>query len=851
MTGAMTQASVVRAVSAAGNVGEFPHVLDGASLEDPVARLARLLDPAFLAEAGWDPVTRVLSLPAQHPLLGRTLCRVQGCTATAHGTKTGGLCWRCCARLTRVGVGTEEIGSSAELPALAGRPAGCSVPGCQRMSPGGRSRQRTGLCQTHSRRFRRTSGKSIEQFLTDPKLRSLPALGSCTVAACARRAESEHGYCPTHYVRWRNAVTADPGLDQRHWQLTQPAVSEGGQVSLRGLAPLVVVEVLFGIQQRTRGGAKVTDVNLRAVGDTLRREQVASIEVCGADRVSAGKPARTLLRALVREVGRALADPGSEQAKDTWDLAVFGHPGRLRFTGIAQPWLRQGAKRWAAEELPRHRGSGAANVQQKVNALARLSESLHARPDGGLVPAALGRSDIESFLNRLAYLESTGKISRYHRNVVCRGVRAALAGIRARGLTRTGQPAAGLPGDVAIGAADIPAEPVRGEPGRDLPPEIMAVLCANLDTLEPVEVKVATQIAIDTGRRPEDILDLPLDCLARDTDGAAVLVYDNAKADRLGRRLPISDATATVITGQQSQVRARFPHAPAGELMLLPSPRRNPDGRRPITISMLEDRHRIWVTGLGTLRTRDGTEVDPARVIPYAYRHTYAQRHADADVPIDVLAELLDHRNLNVTRRYYRIEEHRRRDAVDKVTALSFDRHGNRIWRDAHALLESEHARYAVGEVAVPYGTCTEPSNVRAGGGACPVRFRCAGCDHFRTDVSHLPELTAYLDDLLRTRERLAAAIDGVDEWARADATPTSEEITHIRRLTNRVKGDIAGLTEPERTQIDHAVAVVRRHRAAHAVGLGMPGLRASEAPPTTMPPTTMPLATTASEGTA
>ena len=50
------------------------------------------------------------------------------------------------------------------------------------------------------------------------------------------------------------------------------------------------------------------------------------------------------------------------------------------------------------------------------------------------------------------------------------------------------------------------------------------------------------------------------------------------------------------------------------------------------------------------------------------------------------------------------------------------------------------------------------------------------------TDVSHLPDLTAYLDDLLRTRERLAAAIDGADEWARADATPAEEEITRIRR---------------------------------------------------------------------
>ena len=53
-------------------------------------------------------------------------------------------------------------------------------------------------------------------------------------------------------------------------------------------------------------------------------------------------------------------------------------------------------------------------------------------------------------------------------------------------------------------------------------------------------------------------------------------------------------------------------------------------------------------------------------------------------------------------------------------------------------LLESERARHAVGEVAVPYGTCTEPTNVQAGNGACPVRFRCVGCDHFRTNIAFL-----------------------------------------------------------------------------------------------------------------
>jgi len=97
--------------------------------------------------------------------------------------------------------------------------------------------------------------------------------------------------------------------------------------------------------------------------------------------------------------------------------------------------------------------------------------------------------------------------------------------------------------------------------------------------------------------------------------------------------------------------------------------------------------------------------------------------------------------------------------------------------------------------------------------------------DHFRTDVSHLPDLTGYLDDLLRTRERLQAAVEGVDEWARADATPSTEEISRVRQLISRIKGDLDQLPDSERARIDQAVAVVRKHRA---VSLGMPIVRVS-----------------------
>ncbi|MEU5246213.1 hypothetical protein AB0G81_19235 [Streptomyces asoensis] len=138
----------------------------------------------------------------------------------------------------------------------------------------------------------------------------------------------------------------------------------------------------------------------------------------------------------------------------------------------------------------------------------------------------------------------------------------------------------------------------------------------------------------------------------------------------------------------------------------------------------------------------------------------------------------MDHRLVHTTMGYYRVGEERRREAVDRVTALPFDRHGNRVWRTAQSLLDSEHVRRAIGEVTVPYGVCREPSNVAAGGHACPLRFRCLGCEHYSTDVSYLPDLQAHLADLLRSRERLMSAFEA-DDWARAQAMPSAEEIQH------------------------------------------------------------------------
>ena len=658
-------------------------------------------------------------------------------------------------------------------------PGACAVKGCAREQVSAPA----ALCRSHLD-LRQALGVSIEDLLVHPLACPLAACGPCAVAACTRQRRNPDGqYCDPHQMRLRAGRKADPALDEEYWRRTGTAIGCGGQISFRGLPPLVIAQVLTGLQRRCRVNAvKTKEADLRAVIDDLRRQQVTTIDgyVLADDRSLAFKG---LLSCLAAHARRAVATPEAEVLKDEWDLVLFGHRGSVDFTGISQGWLRETAKRWAADDLPRRRiradriTSGGGAIRHHVSCLVRLSQALRMRPDRGEHPAALGRADMEAFMHRLAYLESAGQITGDARLRACREVRHVLTRARAIGLTRPGGPAASLGEDFAIQLGDVPLQPEPGESGRDLPPQIMRQLCAHLDLLTTAEMRTAAELAIDTGRRPEEIATLALDCLARDADGAPVLVYDNHKAGRAQRRLPISENTAKVIIAQQQRVRARFPARPVGELKLLPTDRRNPDGRKAITAFSFAFAHRTWVSRMPVLRTSDGTEFDKRRIFPYAYRHTYAQRHADAGVPIDVLRELMDHRKLDTTRQYYRVGEKRRREAVDRVAAMQFDRHGNRIWRHAQALLDSEHVRRAVGEVAVPFGVCAEPSNVKAGGNACPYRFRCAGCDHFRTDVSYLPDLHAYLDDLLRNRERVLAATD-VEEWAQTEAMPSEEEIT-------------------------------------------------------------------------
>jgi integrase len=799
-------------------------------------RLVALLDPSFLEATGWDGATQVLIPPPEHPQLGRRVCLVAGCGVQSN--YRNGLCHTCQQRYRSSGLDLGAFTAVRRVRVQAQTRASstliCAVAGCPRPVDSAPAK----LCTTHANQRDRL-GLPLPVFLTHPQVGALPSFGDCRVLSCAGPAGNRAGLCRAHHSRWRRHRRQDPDLDFDRWCQTQPRPwIDATRVVLAGLPPLVQAELLYGLQERCRRGSKTKPELLRTLCELLRNAKVESVlEFSTAQQLPWAQHTRVrilrrqdscaLAGTLQTAVRRAFSSPELERRKHRWDMTVFGLPGTLDFTRLTQPWLRQAVMDWAEEKMPTRQGRRATvTLQGTVNALELLSASLRRhRADHGMDPTLVGRVDLVAFLNRLGQLHADGHLSSYQRRNTVREAARLLRECRELGLTRRGRPLAGLADDFALRPGDVPQLPDRSDDGRALPPFVLEQLVAALPVLEQRSrrmVRVAVQLLIDTGRRPDEVCSLPWDCLEQDPDGKHALVYSDYKNRHLGRRLAITDQTARLIGEQQQMVRAQFSDTPVGELALLPSTRRNPNGSRSITEAWVARLHRDWVDGLPELLVGRGQRrvFDKAKVFLYAYRHSYAQRHADVGTPVDELRELMGHDSMTVTQTYYRVTAKRTRAAVDRLAALQFDGHGNRSWGQARALLEHEHQRVAVGQVAVPFGICTEPSNVQAGGGACPFRFRCVGCGHFRSDPSYLPELRGYLELLLRTRERVRAAVE-LEDWARAEAMPSEAEIGRVRALIRRVETDLEQLSDDDRAQIDAACQVVRATR--QTVHLGMP----------------------------
>jgi hypothetical protein len=144
----------------------------------------------------------------------------------------------------------------------------------------------------------------------------------------------------------------------------------------------------------------------------------------------------------------------------------------------------------------------------------------------------------------------------------------------------------------------------------------------------------------------------------------------------------------------------------------------------------------------------------------------------------------------------------RKREAVAIIAALTVDRLGARK--------PSSPSGYELRSVAVPFGNCTEPSNVKAGGQACPIRFQCSGCGFYRPDPSYLPAIEDHVRALKANRET-ARAIDA----AGFVIDNLTAEIDQFDTVIAAMRTQLQALDPTERERVEDASAVLRKTRAA------------------------------------
>jgi len=376
------------------------------------------------------------------------------------------------------------------------------------------------------------------------------------------------------------------------------------------------------------------------------------------------------------------------------------------------------------------------------------------------------------------------------------------------------------------GRLRIRHEANEDELGKALPDPVIRRLDASLHLLGPAGRagsisaadlqamhQVIYQVLRDTGRRPGEVVSLRTGCVEI-TGGQHTLIYDNHKAGRMRRRLPITTGTAQIIMNWQER-RAGLATPPAQRSWLFPSPLlRAQRSHGHLTPAAVARAFKAWVARTGPidgeLRGPDGRPVpfDASLITPYALRHSYAQRHADAGVPVDVLKELMDHVSVTTTMGYYRVSLKRKQQAIRSVSPLATDAAGN-------PAPFASPAAYQRASVAVPFGNCTEPSNVKAGGGACPIRFQCAGCGFYRPDPSYLPALEQHIASLRADRETALAI--GAASYVLASLTAQIDAFTAVAGTMRRA---LSRLDPAQRAEVEEASRILRRARAARTLPL-------------------------------
>jgi integrase len=692
----------------------------------------------------------------------------------------------------------------------------CVVAGCDR------SFWLLGLCSAHARRWCARGRPELTEFVADPgpPLHGRSEPGSCTVAGC-RYGTSGRGLCVRHRARWERAGRPDPA----GWAAGVPTVGSAGRPECRlpfcslwtendrsifckshttrwrQLGSPGVEEFIAHCQ--LRGKARI---DFRPLTGQLRLELQYAVQ-CRRDRATISAPPPVVAWAIsqaadagvvslldrtaaqwreataaktgtyqaflifARDVVETLHDGTGwevEYPRDIWRLhrlpGLTGNPGKaphprahLRFDRIGQPWLKTLAKRWTRLRLTC--GLTICTVQCDLQALTRFSAFLTAAAPHIQALADVDRPLLERYLAWLA----TQPIGAGVREDCVTGPSMFFAAIRQHGWDDT------LPATALFYPGDIPPRPPRLS--RQLAEHVMAQVeaPANLDRWPNPEGRLVTVILIRCGLRATDACTLAFDCLLHDGQNAPYLRYFNHKMRREAA-VPIDEELHADIIAQQHRVAARWPdHHPH----LFPGLKANAGGQHPLTYYSYRGMLNRWLTTCD-IRDEHGA---PVHLTPHQWRHTFATRLINRDVPQEVIRILLDHESTQMTAHYARLTDQTVRRRWEQATKVNIK--GERVALDPDGpLAQAQWAktRYGIATQTLPHGYCGLPVQK-----SCPHANACLTCPVFLTGPEFLPEL----------RDHRGRTLTLIQNATATGHTRVAEMNTHVLTNLDRMISEI------------------------------------------------------------
>ena len=205
----------------------------------------------------------------------------------------------------------------------------------------------------------------------------------------------------------------------------------------------------------------------------------------------------------------------------------------------------------------------------------------------------------------------------------------------------------------------------------------------------------------------------------------------------------------------------------------------------------------------------------PVHLTPHQWRHTFACRLINRDVPQEVVRVLLDHESTQMTAHYARITDQTVRRRWEQATKVNIK--GERVGIDPDGpLAQAQWAktRYGMATQTLPHGYCGLPVQK-----SCPHANACLTCPVFLTGPEFLPELREHRG---RTLTLIQDAPSTTGQTRVVEMNPTF--LTNLDRMIGEIEHRPQGHRAMPADNSRHLRAAARRrteqtrHRAITAL---------------------------------